>query len=94
MIKAQDLINEQTKRENKKYLIFDKIYNSIEKKILIASNVNYYETCYELPEFIMGFPLYSLNECGLYIKNKLIENGFSADIIHYKLVYISWAKKT
>ena len=92
MIKAKDLINEQIKRENKKYIIFDKIYNSIEKKILTVSNINDNAICYELPEYIMGFPLYSLHECGLYIKNKLIENGFSAEIIFYKFIYISWFK--
>jgi hypothetical protein len=62
MVKADKLIKEQKKREDKKKETFSKILEKVEKKIILASSANYYFTWYSIPEFIIGLPLYSLKE--------------------------------
>ena len=91
MVKANELIKLQKERESKKYIIFDKIYDRIEKKICIASSNNYYYTWYIIPEFLVGLPIYSLNDCNKYILDKLKDNGFNVNSYDNKLLLIKWS---
>lgn len=92
MVKAQDLINVQKDRDKIKYKTFAKIYNKIEKKITLASSSNLYYIWYQIPEFIIGCPLFNLSECKKNIINQLKENGF--DIEEYdNLLLIKWFPK-
>ena len=70
MVNAQELINKQKEREQIKTLTYDKIYSFIEKKIILSSEGNSYYTWYQIPEFFIGLPLYSIDECQIYIRNK------------------------
>ena len=74
MVKAQELIKMQKEREKIKFKTFDKVFNTIEKKISIASSSNYYYIWYEVPEYIIGEPLYNYNECINYIIKKIKSN--------------------
>ena len=90
MVKAEDLIKQQKEREDKKKEIFKKILEKIEKKIILASNSNFYECKYEIPEFLMGMPIYSVVDCKKYIKQKLKKNGFKVDNLINNIILISW----
>jgi hypothetical protein len=90
MINANYLNKIQEQREQEKNKIYDKIYELIEKKIILASSCNYYYIIYEVPEFYIGLPLYSLNKCCEYIKNKLILNSFCYDFYEPNIILISW----
>ena len=79
MVKANDLIIEQQKREKIKIETFKKVYSTIEKKIVLASASNYYYVWYEVPEFILGLPTYNLKSCIQYVVKKLKENNFDCD---------------
>lgn len=93
MVKAQDLINSQKEREKIKYKTFSKIYNNIEKKIALASSSNFYYVWYEIPEFIMGFPLYNLEDCKVVIVKQLKDNGFTIEEFHRNIILITWFPK-
>lgn len=93
MVKAQDLIKSQKKREEIKYKTFLKIYDNIEKKISFASASNFYYVWYEVPEFIIGFPLYNLEECKKYVVNKIQENGFTVEEFDVNIILITWFPK-
>ena len=92
MVKAEDLIKLQKDRENIKYITFKKVYKNVEKKIQLASNSNFYYVWYEIPEFIIGSPLYKLNECKQYVINKVKKNGFEVEEIN-NLILIKWFPK-
>jgi hypothetical protein len=92
MVKAQDLIESQKERENIKYITFNKIYKNLEKKIQLASNSNFYYVWYEIPEFIIGCPLYKIDECKEYIIKKIIKNGFEIEEIN-NFIIIKWFPK-
>lgn len=93
MVKADDLIKEQKEREERKKITFDKIYKLVEKKIIVASAGDYYYTWYQIPEFLVGLPIYSLDECAKYIKDKLKKNGFESDLYEPNILLIKWFPK-
>ena len=93
MVKASELIKEQQERETWKNKTFSKIYTNIDKKIIIASSANNYYTWYQIPEFIVGLPLYNLLDCKLYIENKLKENGFITEFFEPNILFITWFPK-
>ena len=90
MVKASDLVKEQDERNKQKNKVFNKIYKRIEKKITQASSVNLYECWYEIPEFILNLPLYSLEDCKVFVINKLHHNGFKTSLLSNTIILVSW----
>lgn len=76
VLNAKDLVKKQKKKEKEKNQIYQKVYDRVDKKILMASNQNYYKCLYEIPDLMLGLPLYNINECIIYVDKKLKENGF------------------
>ncbi len=93
MVKADELIKLQKEREDKKKETFEKIFVHIEKKIVTASASDYYYTWYQIPEFLVGLPMYSVSECQVYIQKKLKSNGFNTEFFEPNLIYIKWFPK-
>jgi len=90
MVNAQELINKQKEREQIKTLTYDKIYSFIEKKIIFSSEGNSYYTWYQISKFFIGLPLYSIDECQIYIRNKLKKNGFKTEFYQPNILLIKW----
>ena len=90
MVKAHDLINSQKEREQKKFITFEKVYSNIEKKIVKASATNFYYVWYEIPQYIIGCPLYNYNECLEYNIKRLESNGFKTEIHGPTIILVSW----
>jgi len=90
MVKAEDLRKDQNERNAKKKKTFKKIYNKIEQKISIANSINNFYILYEIPEFILGIPLYSITEALSYIKHKLKKNGFKVEYYQPNKLLIEW----
>jgi hypothetical protein len=90
MVKAQVLLNDQREREKHKEKVYKKIYKKVEIKIKQASSMNLYECWYQLPEFLFNIPLYNLEGCKLYLKNKLKNDGFSVYFNDINIIVISW----
>lgn len=90
MVKAADLKKRQKEIENVKFKTFEKILKLIEKKIILASSVNYYSIWFEIPEFILGYPKYELTECVEYLEKKLEKDGFKTKIYQINFLYVEW----
>ena len=93
MVNANDLIKEQQKRDEIKVVTFDKVYKTIEKKIVLASASNYYYVWHEVPEFILGLPTYKLKDCIKHVKKRLKENDFECDWYTPNILLIKWFPK-
>lgn len=89
---AADILKQQGQRQAKRHeafnIIIDNCYKKIQKCIQVTRNV--YSCFCEIPEFIIGYPLYDLNECIQYCMNILIKKGFSIQYIFPRVLYISW----
>ncbi len=90
MIKAGDLVKKQKEIDEKKYITFKKIYSIIEKKILIASSGNNYSIIFEIPTFLVGVSIYSVDECKKYLCRQLKKNGFKIDFFEPNVLIINW----
>lgn len=90
MVKADELIKQQKERKKLKKKTFSKILNLVEKRIQMSSNSNNYYTWYEIPELILGLPIYNLNECKKYLIKKLEKNGFKTESYEPNLILITW----
>ena len=71
---------------------YQKILNRIHNKIKHTSRQrNNNKFCiYLLPEFLLGVPRYNINDCTMYVIEKLTENGFEIKYTHPNLLWISW----
>ena len=90
---ARDIIAAQAKRQNKRYESFEQILNRCHKTINKSIEVlrNNHHCFFEVPEFIIGYPLYDLNECIEYVIRKLTQEGFYVRYFFPRILYISWA---
>lgn len=90
MVKADKLVKEQKERDDRKKITFNKIFLTIEKKIILRSAANDYHCWYSIPEFIIGLPMYSLKECKEYIENNLKKNGFKIEFFEPNIILVTW----
>jgi hypothetical protein len=92
-LSAKDIVAAQTKRQNKRSESFDQIldkcYKTIKRSVEVLRNNN---NCFvEIPEFLIGYPLYDLNECIQFVVQKLTVNGFYVKYFFPRVLFISWA---
>lgn len=75
---------------NKKNECYEQVLEKCHRKIKKAAENKNLKCLYDIPEFIIGFPLYNLTSCITYIIDSLRNNGFLVKYFFPKLLYISW----
>ena len=92
-INIDDLYERRQKRDLKQISIFNKIVGRIHKRIQhTAKNKNSNDTFiwFNVPEYIVGEPIYDKGECIGYIVSELEKNGFHIKYVHPNTLFISW----
>jgi len=84
------LYESSRRKELKKFETFDKILQRCHNKITLYAENRKTECIYEVPEFIIGVPLYDINELREYLVSSLNKNGFILKQIPPNWIYISW----
>ena len=82
-------------------LNIDDLYETIDEKNnkKLHGRIRYYSQLertfcfFQIPEFIIGVPLYNVSDLRNYIINSLKRNGFHILYIDPNWVYISWSKE-
>ena len=82
-LEIQNKRQEQTKH-------FRKILELCQIEITKSVELGYTHCIFEVPEFLLGFPLYDINECIVYILRKLQENDYQVSYYFPKTIYITW----
>jgi hypothetical protein len=77
-------------KEERKKKSFHKVIEFCSKKIQQNAIRNATWCMYEIPEFIIGYPIYSLNECIQYVYEFLIKKGFRVDYYFPRILFVSW----
>lgn len=80
-------INEKTL---KRMELYDSILVKCHNKILYNSKLQRKYCFYQIPEFIIGLPLYDVKELKNYIINSLKNNGFELLYIEPNWLFIYW----
>jgi hypothetical protein len=92
-INLQELYSMQKKKLQNRRKCFDHIIELCHRRIRTVSSYCGQNTFYEIPGFLVGYPLYNLNECIEYVVEALRKNGFLIQILpppQIGVIYISW----
>lgn len=85
-----ELHEEINKKKNKRNQSFEHVLETCHRKIKTAATKELVKVFFDVPEFVIGLPVYDLSECIKYIKKSLEDNGFLVQYYFPKLLYISW----
>jgi hypothetical protein len=90
-LRINDLYNKKNEKNLKRLEIYDSVLVKCHERIKYNSNFEKTYCFYQIPEFIIGVPLYNINEMRKYIINSLKTNGFNILYIDPNWLFISWA---
>lgn len=89
-LNVRDLNASIATRQARKEICFDKVLECCFHQVKKHADKNVLFCFYEVPEFMIGYPLYNLNECIAYIVAKLQKNDFLVKYYFPQILYISW----
>jgi len=81
-LNIDELYNSAKRKELKKYETFDKILLRCHTRIKLYAENRKTECLYQIPQFIIGVPLYNVSELQEYIVRALKNNGLLVKDIH------------
>lgn len=77
-------------RSESKKKTYEKIMENIYSRMEKATSMNQLNCFYEVPEFLIGHPLYNINDCLEFNISQLMKNGFLVKYYFPRILYISW----
>ena len=89
-LKMHDLFEKSNQKQLKRMEIYDDVLVRCHKRIRYNSQLERTYCFYQIPEFILGVPLYNINEMKEYIINSLKKNGFQIMYIDPNWIFINW----
>lgn len=92
-ISLSELYDMKNKKDKTKTQTFNIILSKCHDKIKSIASQGGLTMFYELPYWMMGYPLYDINECVEYIVEALRQNGLLVQILPHpnnNTIYISW----
>ena len=92
-LNIDDLYETIDEKNNKRLQKFDGILKQIHTRIKYYSKLERTFCFFQIPEFIIGVPLYNVIDLRNYIINSLKRNGFHIVYIDPNWLYISWSKE-
>ena len=85
-----DIHNEINRRKEIRTKSYKKVLEVCENKIRTASEKELFKIYIDVPEFIIGLPIYDISDCIKYITSNLERNGFLVQYYFPKTLYVSW----
>ena len=73
--------------------LYDSVLKKCHSRILYNSGLQRTYCFYQIPEFIIGYPLYDIFELRKYVMNSLKTNGFELLYIEPNWLFIQWNVK-
>ena len=89
-LRINDLYNKKNEKNLKRLEIYDSVLVKCHERIKYNSNFEKTYCFFQIPEFIIGTPLYNINEMRKYIINSLKTNGFNILYVDPNWLFISW----
>ena len=81
------------KKKSYRTNVFDQVLERCHKKIVIATQKEYYECVYDVPHYVPGLPLFNVNDCINHLIDQLKLNGFEVTYYFPKTLFVSWRPK-
>jgi hypothetical protein len=89
-INIDELFTTINDKNQKRLENFDSILIKIHNRIKFNSQLEKTYCSYKIPEFIIGLPLYNINQLKKYLITSLQKNGFGIMYIEPNYIFISW----
>lgn len=89
-LNINDLYNISQKKNIQRLETFDNILKKIHLRICLSAQQEKTFCFYQIPEFIIGVPLYNVNDLKIYLCNGLEKNGFKILKMEPNWLFISW----
>ena len=92
MTNINDLTKKKRERHKKRLELYNQILKKCHNKILIESDAyqNKEYILYTIPPVVVGYPLVNINECSVFLINKLVKNGFNVKYLGNGHIFIGW----
>jgi hypothetical protein len=85
-----EIHNHLEKKKAARSKSFEKVLEICFNKIKVATDKELFRILFDVPEYVLGLPVYNINHCTKYIMQSLSENGFMVKYFFPKTLYISW----
>lgn len=87
-----DLKKQSLSKQNLKFELYKQFLTLILKKISnISTMLNQNHLIYQVPEVVMGYPFYEIDDCCNWLKEHLIKKGATeVDIFEKNILFIKW----
>ena len=91
-LNINSLFEEQDKKVLNRLKLFDDILVQIHNKIKLNSKNKTFYCTTSIPEFLIGKPLYKVEDLRKYLIDSLKRDKFDVLYIHHNLLFISWER--
>ena len=85
-----ELHNAMKQKEARQVEMFASVLDRCYARIRRCASVNRTDCMYDVPELIIGKPLYDVNKCVKYVKKHLEISGFIVEYVFPRFLLISW----
>jgi hypothetical protein len=92
-IDMKELYSTINQKTLKRMELYDSILKKCHSRILYNSGLQRTYCFYQIPEFVIGTPLYDILELRNYIMNSLKTNGFDILYVEPNWIFIYWTVK-
>ena len=93
-LNIKELYSSINSKNIKRMEVYDDILLKCHKRIKYNSNLERTYCFFQIPEFIIGVPIYNVNELKIYIINSLKKDGFEYLYVDPNWLFISWFNKS
>jgi hypothetical protein len=84
------LYTSQKTRSDLRQETYNSLLNKVHHRVLTVSQRNDTQCIFQLPQLVMGMPLYKPFECCGYLIHVLKKEGFLVKYFHPNILYINW----
>ena len=92
-LNINNLYETMWEKNMKRYEKFDGILKKIHNRIKYNARLEKTYCFFQIPEFIIGTPLYNINDLKLYLIESLKKDGFQLMYIDPNWLFITWELK-
>tara|TARA_R110002074_G_scaffold41996_2_gene110813 strand:- start:144 stop:716 length:573 start_codon:yes stop_codon:yes gene_type:complete len=92
-ISVFEIHKKQREKEIRKLKLYRKIINKCFDKIRLGVDREQLFCFFQLPEYILGFPLFNMTDCLFFILAELDKKGFLCKYCGKLQIYITWPQK-
>ena len=89
-----ELQNTISRKKQNRTNIYESVLHKCHIKIRNATEREKYECVFDVPEYVVGLPLFNLNHCIDFLVKQLQNNGFKVYYHFPKLLHITWYPHT